>query len=55
MVIYEMSPRRYYRTSDEGASASFVRMCRIRLLASKMVAWLFKNPTKSLGGSEQAI
>jgi hypothetical protein len=32
IVIYEMSARRHFlRTSDEGASASFARMCRIRL------------------------
>jgi hypothetical protein len=36
VVIYEMSARRHFSliilgTSDEGASASFARMCRIRL------------------------
>jgi hypothetical protein len=36
IVIYEMSARRHFSriilgTSDEGASASFARMCRIRL------------------------
>jgi hypothetical protein len=30
-------------TSDEGASASFARMCRIRLLASKLVQYFLKR------------
>jgi hypothetical protein len=39
-----MSARRHFlRTSDEGASASFARMCRIRLLASKFVQYFLKR------------
>jgi hypothetical protein len=30
-------------TSDEGASALFARMCRIRLLASKFVQYFWKR------------
>jgi hypothetical protein len=30
-------------TSDEGASASFVRMCQLRFLASKFIQYFFKR------------
>jgi hypothetical protein len=43
VVTYEMSARRHLRPSDEGASASFARMCRIRLLASKFVQYFLKR------------
>jgi hypothetical protein len=44
IVIYEPSARRYFSpTSDEGASASFVGICRIRLLASKFVQCFLKG------------
>jgi hypothetical protein len=43
LVIYEISARKHFSTSDEGASASFARMCQIRLFASKFVQYFLKR------------